>query len=107
MTARATPSILSKGFIWFMSCSQRVAQKFKEFKSSRSSSVQSVKSVVKDKSLRTGSSQVLDGKARTIRFHGIQVTVSHHQRLGVTLQQVAYQRSQRPLLRFRPGVLRP
>ena len=42
MTARATPSILSKGFFWFLFCSQREAQEFKRFKSSRGKSVQSV-----------------------------------------------------------------
>ena len=32
MTARASPSILPKGFFWFLSCFQREAQELKGFK---------------------------------------------------------------------------
>ena len=32
MTARATPSILPKGFIWFLSYTQKEVQRFKKFK---------------------------------------------------------------------------
>ena len=54
MTARASPSILSKGFIWFLSCFQREAQRFKSSNGSRVqgfSSVLSVKSVVKEEKM--------------------------------------------------------
>ena len=35
MTARASPSILSKGFIWFLSCTQREARGVQRFNSSK------------------------------------------------------------------------
>ena len=52
MTARASPTILSKGFLWFLSCFQREAQRFKSSNGSRVqgfNSVQSVQSVVERK----------------------------------------------------------
>ena len=39
-----------------------------------------------------------------MRFHGFQVTMTHNQRLRITLMQFTQQPSQRTLLRFRSGV---
>ena len=52
MTARATPSILSKGFIWFMSCFQTRTVKIRPIRLIRGKKEKNLSVVKEEKAIR-------------------------------------------------------